>query len=1209
MASPTAASEKRIIGWIEDMIDEPLASSTDLIEAIKDGVALCKLVNKIRAGSVPYINTNPGVLNHLENVSAYLQACWGLGVPTDAMFGTQDLAQKRNIASIIKNIDSLASVTISNDSSGGQSEPSTVVSTTSPSGTKTSQPDTTDDLLADNEELMEENQTLRKRIRKLQESAEEFEAQLADRDKEIQDLNEKLTQALAEVTQLKADAAAANPLPNGTPEEQEKERKTRRLSRLETELATRGKTNAELTAKIQLLEEMNKKLQREIEYMKECSTADGTDASSRSSSRTSLPDVISAVAAAFVPVPPPRDHAAMRERLNSGGSSTIPLPMLPISGGSSTVPAPREALPMLPISGGPLTIPTPRDGLTRRRSTAFSKPPLENNATDPESSPTEPRRRREDSEGSISATSSPNMNRNSFRPPNKPLPVPPSSLDYPSSGSEPPSAETTPVSPRRKRPSTPDITVPNTPQHQPTERPSSTNSEAKRRGFAARIRGVKDKLGKRSERKSDKTDQSHEVRELVKTQGNELPLLIKTIFLTPTAVTFQDVVKINFKKDTTRRLFSLILDQQINSFAPQKSHGLNPHAFDMLLYLVNASLLAMAEDTETDTIALQVLMKSAFFFFKKDRGVVQFIQEHVRSYDIWKRYEFWEEYFYSEVGHHAKEQKDDPKVVYSVTAEFVGRMRDFGVAGGLVQKLINDIAAKDLLTPEDVTTIMKTSTPTPASTPAAASTTVPVMLRHNFTQKSTKRPAWCDYCNEFIWGVNKFVYFCNECKYTIHRKCLDECLPHSACGSKRTFGTPFAVAHNVKVTKNAEGGYDGLPKEWQDLLEQSGIDKKDVLSNPHAVLHILEYHTHQRKRAENEKIMPTPAMSRVQKGTIAPLPPLPPTPRSAAPDHGDELRESSSSVPGDEADEEAEPSVYTIDDIVTREDPTSLYRDITQIGQGANAEVFAGYSIKNGAKVAIKKLKWDPNKSNTLINEIQIMKSSAHCNVIQCTDCFLFKDQLWVIMEYVDYGSLTDILDQYPKGLQLTEAQIAFVLTQTLKALDYIHGQGIIHRDVKTDNILLGMDGRVLLADFGSAARLTSTRPNRKTVIGSPYWMAPELIKGENYSQKVDIFSLGCTLQELASGEPPFSEYPPLKTLFLLATTEVPPLKNDDNKWTALFVDFFNKCVRTDPANRPSASDLLLHPFLGVACKQEEFTEVIKKAISLRDQVLSVFAN
>jgi serine/threonine protein kinase len=428
--------------------------------------------------------------------------------------------------------------------------------------------------------------------------------------------------------------------------------------------------------------------------------------------------------------------------------------------------------------------------------------------------------------------------------------------------------------------------------------------------------------------------------------------------------------------------------------------------------------------------------------------------------------------------------------------------------------------------------------------------------------------------------------------------------------SKKTFGTPFAVAHNVKVTKNAEGGYDGLPKEWQVMLEQSGIDKKDVIENPHAVLHIMEYHIQQQNK-KTDKILPTPVpVARIPRGTLlSPLPPLPmppSTPRGGS-STTEDLSDSANLPVADELDEDVEASVYTIDDIITRGNPTTLYRDITQIGQGANAEVFSGFSIKTGAKVAIKKLRWDPSKSQSLINEIQIMKSSVHTNVIKCTDCFLCEGELWVIMEYIDFGCLTDVLDQYPKGLQLTEAQIAFLCSHTLRALEYIHNQGIIHRDVKTDNILLGMDGRVKLADFGSAARLTPTRPSRKTVIGSPYWMAPELIRGEEYSQKVDIFSLGCTIQELAVGEPPFSEYPPLKTLFLLATSDVPPLKNEDQKWTPIFMDFANKCVKKDPANRPSASDLLAHPFLGLACTQEEFTEVIKKAISLRDQILSVF--
>jgi len=206
-------------------------------------------------------------------------------------------------------------------------------------------------------------------------------------------------------------------------------------------------------------------------------------------------------------------------------------------------------------------------------------------------------------------------------------------------------------------------------------------------------------------------------------------------------------------------------------------------------------------------------------------------------------------------------------------------------------------------------------------------------------------------------------------------------------------------------------------------------------------------------------------------------------------------------------------------------------------------------------------------------------------------------------MEFVDFGSLTEILDQYPRGLQLSEAEIGFICLQTLKGLENIHGLGVIHRDIKTDNILLGTDGRVLLADFGSAARLSTDRPNRKTVIGSPYWMAPELIRGEEYSQKVDIFSFGCMLRELATGDPPFADLPPLKCLFLLATSDVPPLKSvEGRKWSPAFLDFCNKCVRKDPAVRPGASDLLQHPFLGLACTQEEFKGVIAQATAMREK-------
>jgi len=193
-------------------------------------------------------------------------------------------------------------------------------------------------------------------------------------------------------------------------------------------------------------------------------------------------------------------------------------------------------------------------------------------------------------------------------------------------------------------------------------------------------------------------------------------------------------------------------------------------------------------------------------------------------------------------------------------------------------------------------------------------------------------------------------------------------------------------------------------------------------------------------------------------------------------------------------------------------------------------------------------------------------------------------------MEYIDKGCLTDILDQF-RRVQLLEQEVARVCLEILKALDYIHRKGRIHRDIKSDNILLSSTGRIILADFGNATQLTVDN----SVIGTPYWMAPELIKGDHYDAKVDIWSLGIVQREMAEGEPPFAEFPPLKTLFLLTTQEIPPLHEQD-KWTEEFIDFNQKCLSKDTSQRPTASELLQHPFLKKACSSEEFQQLFQRA-------------
>jgi len=161
-----------------------------------------------------------------------------------------------------------------------------------------------------------------------------------------------------------------------------------------------------------------------------------------------------------------------------------------------------------------------------------------------------------------------------------------------------------------------------------------------------------------------------------------------------------------------------------------------------------------------------------------------------------------------------------------------------------------------------------------------------------------------------------------------------------------------------------------------------------------------------------------------------------------------------------------------------------------------------------------------------IVTEIGIMKTSHHENIVDFFNSYCVDDrQLWVVMEYMDGGCLTDILEQF-EDIKLDESQIALCCRETLKALSYIHSLHRIHRDIKSDNLLLDTNGHVKLADFGYAAQLTQKQQKRNTVVGTPYWMAPELIRGHDYGTKVDIWSLGimlfvCLYSKYPWGDPP----------------------------------------------------------------------------------------
>jgi len=286
-------------------------------------------------------------------------------------------------------------------------------------------------------------------------------------------------------------------------------------------------------------------------------------------------------------------------------------------------------------------------------------------------------------------------------------------------------------------------------------------------------------------------------------------------------------------------------------------------------------------------------------------------------------------------------------------------------------------------------------------------------------------------------------------------------------------------------------------------------------------------------------------------------------------------------------------------DLVSKEDPTKFYKNMKKIGEGAAGEVFSAMDVRTGKRVAVKKMEITKDSLPLLVTEIRVMKTSKHPNIVEYIESYIISDnEIWVVMEFMGGGCLTDVLECF-EDVRLNEAQMAFVARETLKALSYIHSTHTFHRDIKSDNILLGLDGLLKLSDFGYAAQLHKLKAYRNTVVGTPYWMAPELIRGHDYGVKVDIWSLGIMVIELAEGEPPYMQYPPLRALFLITTKGIPPLK-EQSKWSRELHDFMSKCLDTNVATRPHADVLLQHPFLLKSCEAKDFKGVIAQAKELK---------
>lgn len=307
------------------------------------------------------------------------------------------------------------------------------------------------------------------------------------------------------------------------------------------------------------------------------------------------------------------------------------------------------------------------------------------------------------------------------------------------------------------------------------------------------------------------------------------------------------------------------------------------------------------------------------------------------------------------------------------------------------------------------------------------------------------------------------------------------------------------------------------------------------------------------------------------------------------------------------------------------ENPDDLFRIEEIIGSGSYGEVYKATHVESGNICAIKTITVDWNEKEEIIkvlNEVKLMKSCNHPNVVSYLGCYLKtpsdhrvkRNFLWIVMEYCEGGSLENMLKNarhlqngrqkignvYKNAqfvdnfadLDLTgakkacqfvnlfnETEICAILYQLLEGLQYLHENGQMHRDIKAANILLSLDGFAKLADFGVSTQLTQTLMRKKTVIGTPYWMAPEVIlaetSGDPYGIQADIWSLGITAIELITGRPPLFDLHPMKALFLIPKIKPPTLEGQH--WSAELKNFVDLCLQKQPELRPSSKQLLSH--------------------------------